>query len=284
MNTQSTTFGERNKYLQSQYEIVLRNILVTEKICDVNNTDLKRIENPYGGQPTATIQAVAGTYGVTAWTITDDALTVTDEVIYAEQVFGHEMFFAVFDIAAARLDNMMYAVGYGIDKYVLNNLTTSATGAYTTPAGGFTTPSNVTTILANCQSKIMGYQDVSNGTFLVIENTDIVGFAVAGTASGFSWADSFLKNGIMTSWMGTDIYVVRSGTFVTASLGTTSVTNSGCRVFGVKNVSTYASPRGVQYEEKGVSGKTGKEIVVYGTVGFKLWAQKAGLIVKITLA
>jgi hypothetical protein len=40
----------------------------------------------------------------------------------------------------------------------------------------------------------------------------------------------------------------------------------------------------MQYEEKSVSGKTGKEIVVFCLVGFKLWAQKASLIVDITLA
>lgn len=283
MNTMST-YGNRDRYLKSQYEIVLRNVLVAEKICDVNNSDEKRIQNPYGSQPTATIQAVAGTYSVSAWTVTDDTLTVTDEVIYSEQVFAHEEFFAIFDIAASRLDNMMYAIAFGIDKFVLNNLTANATGAYTTPAGGFTTAANITTILANCQSKVLGYQDVQAGTFLVIENTDVVGFAIAGVATGFSWADSYLKNGFMNSWMGTDIYVIRTGTFVTATLGSTSVTNSGHRVFGVKNVSTYASPRGIQYDEKGVTGKTGKEIVVFGLVGFKLWAQKTGLIVNITLA
>lgn len=279
-----STYGNRDKYFQSQYEIVLRNALVCEKICTVDNSDLKRIQNPYGGQPTATIQAVAGTYSVSAWTVTDDALTVTDEVIYSEQVFAHEDFFAIFDIAASRIDNMMYAVAFGIDKFVLNNLTTTATGTYTTPAGGFTTAANINTIMGNLQSKVAGYQDAYKGTFLVIENTDIVGFAIAGATNGFSVADAVLKNGYMNNWMGTDIYIIRSGTFVTATLGSTSVTNSGCRVFGVNNVSTYASPRGLQYDEKGVTGKTGKEIVVFGLVGFKLWAQKAGLVVKITLA
>ncbi len=263
---------------------MLRNALVCEKICDVNTSDLKRIQNPYGGQPTATIQAVAGTYSVSAWTVTDDTLTVTDEVIYAEQVFAHEEFFAIFDIAASRIDNMMYAVAFGIDKFVLNNLTTNATGAYTTPVGGFTTAANINTIMGNLQSKVAGFQDAYKGTFLVIENTDIVGFSIAGATTGFSVADSVLKNGYMNNWMGTDIYIVRSGTFVTATLGSTSVTNAGKRVFGVKGVATYASPRGMQYEEKGVTLKTGKEIVVYGLVGFKLWAQKASLVVAITLA
>lgn len=283
MNTMST-YGNRDKYFQSQYEIVLRNALVAEKICSVDRSDLKRIQNPYGSQPTATIQAVAGTYSVTAWTVTDDALTVTDEVIYSEQVFAHEEFFAVFDIAASRLDNMMYAVAYGVDKFVLNNLCEDATGAYTTPAGGFTTASNINTIMGNLQSKVAGYEDAYKGTFLVIENTDIVGFAIAGATNGFSVADSVLKNGYMNNWMGTDIYVVRSGTFVDATIGTTTVTNAGHRMFGVNKVATYASPRGMNYEEKGVSGKTGKEIVVFCLVGFKLWAQKATLVVDITLA
>lgn len=283
INTQST-YGNRDKYFQSQYEIVLRNALVCEKICTVDNSDLKRIQNPYGSQPTATIQAVAGTYSVSAWTVTDDTLTVTDEVIYSEQVFGFEEFFARFDIAASRIDNMMYAVAFGIDKYNLNALTTNATGTYTTPVGGFTTAANISTITGNLLSKVAGYQDAYKGTFLVIENTDIVGFTVAGATTGFSAADAVLKNGFMNNWMGIEIYVVRSSTFVTATLGTTSPTNSGHRVFGVKGVTTYASPRGMQYEEKPVTGKTGKEIVVYGLVGFKVWAQKAPLIVNITLA
>lgn len=283
MNTQST-YGDRDAYFQSQYDIVLRNALVTEKICTVDTSDQKRIQNPYGSQPTATIQAVAGTYSVTAWTITDDALTVTDEVIYSEHVFAHEEFFAIFDVAQSRIDNMMYAVAFGIDKFVLNNLCEDATGAYTTPAGGFTTAANCIEILANCQSKIAGYEDTYKGTFLVIENTDLVGFVIAGATSGYKMADSVLMNGFMNEWMGTSIFVVRSGTFVSATLGTTTVTNSGHRVFGVNGVATYASPRGMQYDEKGVTGKTGKEIVVFGLVGFKLWAQKTGLVIDITLA
>lgn len=282
MNTIST-YAARDAYLKSQYDIVLRNALVAEKICDVDTSDLQRIQNPYGSQPTATVQAVAGTYSVTAYTLTDDALTVTDEVIYAEHIFAHEEFFTRFDIAQSRLDNMMYAVAFGIDKFVLNNLCEDATGAYTTPAGGFNS-SNTLQIMADLQSKVGGYQDAYKGTFLVIENTDMPGFALTGATTGYAMADMTLRNGFMRELMGTEIFVVRTGTFVSATIGTTTVTNSGHRVFGVKNVATYASPRGIQYDEKGVTGKTGKEVVVFGLVGFKLWAQKAALIVDITLA
>lgn len=283
MNTLSTYAG-RDAYLKSQYEFVLRNALVAEKVCNVDRSDKQRIQNPYGGQPTATIQAVAGTYTVSAWTITDDALTVTDEVIYAEHIFAHEEFFSVFDVTQSRLDNMMYAVAYGIDKFVINNLCEDATGAYTTPAGGFTTAANINTIVGNLVGTVAGYQGITGNPFLIIENTDLVGFAIAGATNGFTMADATLKNGFMNNWMGVDIYVVRSGTFVSATLGTTTVTNSGHRVFGISGIATYASPRGIQYDEKPVTLKTGKEVVVYGLVGFKLWSQRASLFTDITIA
>ena len=282
MNSQST-YGDRDKYFQSQYEIVLRNALVSEKICKVDTSDLKRIQNPYGSQPTATIQAVAGTYTVSTWTITDDALTVTDEVIYSEHVFAHEDYFAQFSLAQSRIDNMMYSVAFGIDKFVLNNLCEDATGSYTTPAGGFVTAANVNTIFANILSQVSGYEDDFNGLYCVVENTDLVGITIAGATNGFNTADSVLRNGQVGRWMGVDIHVVRTGTFVDDTLGTTTVTNSGHRVAGVKNVATYASPRGMQFEEKSITLKTGKEILVFGLVGFKLWAQKTDLTIDITL-
>jgi hypothetical protein len=88
--------------------------------------------------------------------------------------------------------------------------------------------------------------------------------------------------------LGVDIYVVRSGTFVDAT--TTSVsgsktwTNSGHRVGGVKKVSTYAAPRWMTFEEKGVTGKTGMEVAGICYAGFKQWTPTADLTIDITLA
>jgi hypothetical protein len=84
--------------------------------------------------------------------------------------------------------------------------------------------------------------------------------------------------------MGVDIYVVRTGTFVTGAVGSLTFANATARLAGVKNTATYAAPRGVQFEEKGVSGKTGKEVVTYGYCGVKVWGAKAALTIKITLA
>lgn len=263
----------------------LRNALVAEKICQVDRSDLKTIQNPYITAQTASIQAVAGTYSVSAMTTTEDSVTVADEVIVGSHVFKFEEITTNFDLLTNFFDQLTYDVAVQVDKFVLNKMLDQGTGTYTTPAGGFTSAANVAEICANLLSKVGGYQSATaSGLFLVIENTDMVGFAQAQVSSGFSYADAALNNGFMTSYMGIDIYVVRTGTFVTSTLGTLTATNSGHRMFGVKNVATYAAPRGVQYEEKGVSGKTGKEIVVSALCGVNVWVPKRGLIVDITLA
>lgn len=282
-NTFSTYTG-RDKYMKATFQQVLRNSVIAEKICQVDRSDLRRIQNPYASQPTATVTGLTGTYTISDWTTTDDALTVNMEVKYSEHIFDFEDITSNFDLYANRMDELMYSVGYQIDYSVINLLTEAGTGTYTTPAGGFATAANVNTIMANLISKVAGYADNFKGLFLVIEPTDLVGFAIAGATNGFAFADSVLRNGQVAQWMGVDIYCVIGSTFADATIGSTSVTNDGHRVFGVKGISTYATPRGMRYYEKEVSGKTGKEIAVVALLGFKLWTQKASLIVDITLA
>ena len=274
----------RDKYRLATYDQVLRSALVAEAICEVDRSDNKRIQSPYGSQPTATVQAIAGTYSVADFTLTDDTLTVSDEVIVPEHIFDFENILTNFDLFASRTNEQAYAVATSIDKYVLNNLCEAGTGTYTTPTGGFTTAANINVIMSNLISKVMGYAEVYKGLFLVIEATDVPGFVQAQATNGFSFADAALKNGFMDKYMGVDIYVVPSGVFADGTSGSTSYTNAGHRVFGVKKVSTYATPRGMRFEEKMVSGKTGMEVVTYAYVGFKLWATKASLVVDITLA
>ncbi len=253
-------------------QLALRKALVAEAICNVDRSELKTIENPYLTEVTAAIQAVAGTYTPAARTVTDDALSVDDEVVVSTHVFDFENRTANYNLTANFLDDLMYQVGFKIDQFVLNKVLDVATGAYTTPAGGFTTAANVAVICANLLSKVAGFQSgIASNPFLVIESTDIVGFAQAQVASGFSYADSALNNGFMNNYMGIKIYVIRTGTFVTATLGTLTAVNSGHRLFGISNLAMFASPRGVQYEEKMVTGKTGREIVAYGYVGAKVW-------------
>jgi hypothetical protein len=274
----------RDKYRSATLEHALRVGLVAEAICSVDRTELKTLQAPYQTAPTTVVQALAGTYTPADFTTTDDTLTVADEFIVSEHIMDFQESLTRFDLFASRTDDMTYSVMASIDSFVVNAVTEDGTGTYTTPAGGFTTAANINVIMSNLISKVAGFADVYKGLFLVIENTDVPGFIQAQATNGFSFADAALNNGFMSSYMGVDIYVVRTGLFTDATVGTRTWTNDGHRVFGVKNIATYAAPRGIKFEEKGVTGKTGLEVVVYGYIGVKVWTPKASLIIDITLA
>ena len=284
-NTLLSLAADRRKYLMTKMDSALRETLVAEEICRVDRTDSYKIENPYASTPTIAITHFTGTYAVDAWTVTDDTLTVQDEFKIGEHIFDYERIVTQFDMIATRLDMQAYWVANAIDDYVINVVTEGAGESYSTPSGGFTTAANINTIMANLLSKVSGYQSQMNGLFLVIENTDLPGFVAAGAASGFTFADQTLKNGLRNkfNYMGVDVYVVRSGLFDNATSGSETWTNSSHRVFGVKRMATYAHPRGVQYEEKAVSLKTGIETVTWGAIGVKVWSTIANLLVDITI-
>ena len=264
--------------------MTLKNALVAEKICSVDRSDSLYIYNPYGTPPTTTIQALAGTYTVSAVTITVDTLTVQDEFIVAEHIYDFEQVLSNFDLFANRIDAMTYSVAAAIDKYVLNNLCEECTGTYDTPAGGFTTAANIPQIVSDLCAKVMGYSETYQGLYLVIENSDVTGFMLTQLTSGYSYADSALNNGFMAKYGGVDIYVVRDSTFVDDTFGASgALTNSGHRIFGVKGVSTYCQPRSVTYTEKDVTLTTGKEIEAHGYIGFKAWIPKRNLTIDITI-
>ena len=288
INTDTYGLVWRIKYFKTTLEHYLRKALVAEAICTVDRSDQKYISNPYVGQVTASVTTMAGTYAVTAFTTTDQTLEVTDQVTYGEHLYEFETTMSRFDLWADRVDEIGAAVATAIDKWCLNTMLSEAGSSYTTPTGGFTTAANFLNIMGALQSLVAGYADNTKGTFLVIENTDLAGIIPAMGSNGFSTADSVLRNGFMNSYMGTDLYVVRTGTFATATANTTAGTktwtNSGHRMFGVKGVATYACPRGIHYDEKQVTLKTGRELSVWGNIGSKVWTPKATLIVDITLA
>ncbi len=284
LNSNATT-SWRKTWMPDILEGILKSALVADKICDVNNENVKYISNPYTSTATVTQQAIAGTYSIGTSTSTDDDLTVTEEFVWAEQIYDFEKIAQIADLQSKRGKEAMQTMAVAVDKYVLNNLVDVGTGVYTTPVGGFTTGSNVNTIFSDLWTKFAGYADTFNGIYVVLESTDIGGVILSGAASGFDFADSWLKNGFMTRYMGFDIYVVRPGTFVTASLGTGTYTNAGHRMAGVKNISTIARPGGKgTWMEKEVSGKTGWECAMAAYVGHKAWHQKLPLTVDITLA
>lgn len=277
----------RDKYRAAQIMQALKNGVVAEKVCMVDRSDAKTISSPYITAMTTTVQAVAGTYTPANVTTTDDTLTVADEFIVSGQIKGFESILSNFDLFFAANKAMVDSVVVAIDKWVLNELCDGGTGTYDTPAGGFTTAANVNEIISNIIAKTAGYADALNGLYVVVENTDLTGIFQNQLTTGFRYADEAATNGLVGSIGAVDIYVVRSGTFVSAATttvsGTKTWTNSGHRVGGVKKVATYAFPRGLQFEEKGVTGVTGKEVVCYGLVGFKQWTPTAGLTIDITI-
>lgn len=285
-NTQnSVSFALRHKYFQASLQQAIRNRLVSQDITKVDTSNLKSIENPYiSTDGTATVQALAGTYTVAALATTEDTLSVTDEVVVPTHIFDFEAKTANFDLFADFLDNLTYQVAYNIDKWVLNRILAQASGTYSTPAGGFTTPANIQKIIGDLLGKVAGYAGgIGQNPFLVVESTDVTGFIQMAMSSGFNYADAALNNGFAGNIGGVDVYVIRSGTFVSATLGTLVVTNSGHRLFGLKGLAVSANPGGFTYDEKMVSGKTGREVVAYGYVGARVWAPHQTLFVNITL-
>lgn len=281
--TDNTATSWAAKWFQSNLQETLKAALVCEKICTVDRTDSYYIWNPYGSTPTTVVQVIVGSYAPATYTSSADTLTVTDEFIVSEHIYDFATTMQHGDILGSRTDEMMASVVTAIDKWVLNYLCDQGTGTLSTPSGGFTTAANVNKILGDLWTKWAGYADTFRGLYLVLEAADITGVIQAGAGSGYSFADAWLNNGFMTSYMGIDIYVVKDSTFVSATSGTKTFTNSGHRVAGVKGIATYAAPRGVQYEAKSVSGKTGKEVVIWGYIGFNAWYQKLALTVDITI-
>lgn len=281
-NTTATT-AYRAKWFSSNIQATLKAALVAEKICQVDRSDSKYIWNPYGAAPTTVVQTIIGTYTPATYTTTNDTLEVINEFIVSEHIYDFESVLGNYDMFASRTEEMVASVATSIDKSILNALCEDATGAYTTPAGGFATATNVGVITSEICGKVAGYADAFRGLYCVIENTDLPGVLQYEATAGFSFADSALNNGFVKSIMGVDFYVVRSGTFADGTYMATTCTNVNHRVAGVKGVSTYAAPRGIQYDEKTRSGYTGKEVVVWGYLGFKAWYNKLTLTIDITL-
>jgi hypothetical protein len=221
-----------------------------------------------------------GTYTPAAVTTLTDTLTVADEIVAPTHIFDFEAATSAFDLFYMAHQAIANAMVQAIDKWVINELCEQGTEVSIT-GGGLTTAGNVITIISKIISYCSGYADPIGGFYLIVENSDLVGILPAAVSYGFNFADKVLENGRVAQIMGVDIYVVRDSTFVdattTAASGSKTWTNASHRVGGVKNVSTYATPRGLKFEEKDRTGFTGKEVVGIGYVGFKQWTPWAGL-------
>jgi len=97
VNTLSTK-TLRDKYRAAQVQQALKAAVVLEKVCIVDNTELRTISSPYITAVTTTVQTLTGTYTPAAITISTDTLTVTDEFICSTHIFDFEQSTAAFDL------------------------------------------------------------------------------------------------------------------------------------------------------------------------------------------
>lgn len=287
IGTGTYSLAYRQKYFANTCQQILKRALVANAICDVSRSGEKYIPNPYSSEVTAAVQALAGTYSVSAWTITEDTLTVADEFIYGEHVYDFEETLVRMDLMADRMEKISYGIARAMDIWALNELCESGTGSYSTPAGGLQTAANWPVVIANLTSKLAGYSTyTSNGFYIVVEQSDTIGLMQYQFGSGFSYADAALNNGMIGHIGGFDIFVVLDSTFVDATTttvsGTKTWTNSGHRVAGVKRMATWSNLT-PKWEEKGVTGKTGKEVCGYSYGGLKVWYNAAALTIDITV-
>lgn len=273
-------------YVKSTLDLGLRSMTVSDKIFPADRSGVRYKANPYLSAATATVAAQAGTYSVSTATTTDEACTVTDQVTYAVHDFEFEETQSRVNLGQSYYLDMAAAVAVKVDQFVLNKILDGATvTTYSAPTGGFTAQANINTIFANINAKLDGYSDTWRGKFVVLENTDMVGLYQAGATNGFNFADSVLRNGEVGNWMGVKIFVVRSGVFTTATIGTLTATNLNHRLAGVMNVPGYnLQPGGVQYQELKVTGKTGMELACWVNVGAQVWTQKAALLIDIDVS
>ncbi len=287
VNTLSTK-TLRDKYRAAQVQQALKAAVVLEKVCIVDNTELRTISSPYITAMTTTVQTLAGTYTPAAIEISTDTLTVTDEFICSTHIFDFEQATAQFDLFFTAHTAMVNSITTAVNKWGVNELCANATGSVTATAGGLTTAANWKKYLSKIVAAVSGYDESSAGFYIIVQNSDLEGIIQDQASSGFSYSDAVNNNGFAGSQLGVDIYVVRDGTFVdltaTGGSGSKTWTNLGHRVGGVKKVATYASPRGLHFEEKGRTGYTGMEIVGIAYGGFKQWTPTAALTLDIDVS
>lgn len=269
MALSNTTLSIRKKAaIMQKY---LQSMVVAREISDFQD-GVKFLTNPYETLGTVQVNSpVAGTYTVGTMTTTDNTLEVNKEALYSKHVFDFESRFAQYNLAMEFLKGATSKIVEAIDRDLFTNLGTNA-GETVTVANGFTS-GNVIASVAEASGKLSGYSEAMNGLFIVIGNSSLPAFQVMGATNGFSFADSVLKNGLAGQLMGFDLYVVRDAQLP-----------ADTALAGIKRVFSTGTNGGIQIEEKGVSGKTGKEFVAYTYYNSILWNNNLDLVVKFDLA
>lgn len=265
-----STFSWTHEQKASTMQAYLESITVAKAISDFKS-GVKYIHNPFPTPGSITTNSpMAGTYTAGAFVSTDDDLVVNREAIYSTHIFDFEATFADYDLAMETFKLAAAKLAEDMDTELFTILDAGAANTVTV-AGGFAA-GTVISSLAEALGHISGFAQMTNGTYVVIDNTQVAAFVEAGAGNGFSYADAVLRNGMMGQLLGFDIYVVRSGQLP-----------ANVALAGIKKASTTGIGGSIKVEEKGVAGKTGKEMTAINYSRSALWNNNQELVVKFNL-
>lgn len=249
----------------------LEKSLVSYRIANTITDAVKQIHNPYQSRPTATDQALAGTYTVATFSTTDDTITVDKEAIVAEHVYKHEQLLSRYDLGVERAKEHAYVIKEKIDAVAFQTIATTS-GTLTvdnTDLGGAAGPitlsaNNVDDVFRVAMEKLLAANvPVDRGVFIVLAPDHLTKLAEFQQSNGFSMADAALRNGFVTQFGGFDVFV------------SNQLYNDGTQdhaIAGAYGAFQLVLPRGgATFETKAVSGKTGREIVSQQIYGMGVW-------------
>lgn len=273
---------KREKYAKGRLDYNLRRRAIAAEIFMVDNSANLYVDNPFVTTTGANAEAMAGTLTLGDLTITNDRFEVTEWVHETVHIFDFENRFNDFDLFSAAIDEMTSNVALMADKIALNKVADNAGANIATLSGGMA-QANIDDLFGKIAGEFAGYQGVENGVYLAVENTEVPGLVQKQILTGFSFADATANNGLGGEYMGVEIYVTRTGTFVNGTVGTGTYTNANVRLCGVKKTASFAMIREGGYREVDVSLKTGKEVSVFGYVDAHVWTTKAPLTATVTL-
>jgi len=281
-----STNAQRRTYALNAFDTQLEKEIISPMIFKVDTSNSRTIDAPFVNTTTTTAGAITDTYVAGTPATTDDTLTVNKQFHNVQNVGNFAQKVGQFDVISGVIKEVTRSVAESLDQWALNRALTDVAGStasFATAAGGIT-KTNALDLIATIQGRLSGMKNLpGQNAYLVIENTELPAFLQNAAASGFAFGDKVLFSGTVKNVMNTDIFVARSGTFVSATVAGDAFTNVNRRLFGVKNMITLAKPSATRegavttYFEKEIDGFIGTQVGMVCYSGLKAWAPKLNM-------
>lgn len=284
--------ASRRTYAMARFNASLEKDIISPYIFKMDTTNSRTIENPFIASTTTVGGSITNTYTAGTPSTTDDTLTVSKQFHNVQNVADFSQKVGQFDVMAGVIDEITARLAESVDQWALNRALAdvhASAASFATASGGIT-KTNALDILATVQGRVSGFKNLpGKNAYIVIENTELPAFLQNSAASGFAFGDKVLFNGIVKNAMGVDIFVARTGTFVSATVAGDAFTNVSRRLFGVKNMITMAKPSASRegavstYFEKEIDSFIGTQVGVVCYTGVKAWVPMLSLSGSLTL-